>query len=158
MERYPVGTRVSWEGRNATVKEVDVNDEILPYYVEYDDGGLDWVGPVEKADEIIFAIRESDLEGVEINADLPSGKIQADGWVVFDFETPADLRERIAYNREEIIACEAAARFKEGLSSAPTDRQIEVANTIYNKPFTELDESYKTVVNRVVDNYYGKDN
>lgn len=158
MEFHPVGTRVAWEGSVATIKEVDASDEILPYYVEYDDGGTDWIGPAEKADELMFSIRESDLEGVEINTDLPEGRVQANGWVVFASETPEDLRERIAFDREEIIACEAIARYKEGRGPSPTVRQNSVANTIYDKSFTELDDDSKTVVNRVVDNFFGKGN
>ena len=40
----------------------------------------------------------------------------------------------------------------------PTEQQNHVAHTIYLKPFNELPDYAKNVVNRVVDNYYGKDN
>lgn len=112
----------------------------------------------DKADETLFSILESDIADVEIITDFDEGKVEALGWTVFGFETPEDLRERIAFNLEEIRACEAVARFKEGLIPAPTEQQDSVADTIYGKPYNALADYAKNVVNRVVDNYYGKDN
>lgn len=40
----------------------------------------------------------------------------------------------------------------------PTEQQNSVANSIYDKPYDELPDFAKNVVNRVVDNFYGKDN
>lgn len=39
-----------------------------------------------------------------------------------------------------------------------TEQQNSVANSIYDKPYNELANFAKNVVNRVVDNFYGKDN
>lgn len=39
-----------------------------------------------------------------------------------------------------------------------TEQQNKVANTIYDKSYDELADYAKNVVNRVVDNYYGKNN
>lgn len=140
------------KGEDGVTIAVGDRDPSLPYFVLY--GNEVTPGEIDLSQDLpLHSITQSDVDDVAL--EISASAISALSISVEHSRSPERLRRMVKHYMNLAAEYEAIAQYVETRVLSKFD---EVAQTLYGIRFDECEDYMQTVVNRVVDNYYPKEN